>query len=48
MTAPFRLNTLFFTALWAWLRAHPKATFEDFQIAIDRTQRLLARMETPR
>lgn len=47
MTAPFRLNTLFFTALWAFMRAHPQATFAEFQIAIDRTQRLLARGETP-
>ncbi len=31
---------LFLIALWAFLKAHPEATFEDFQLAADRARRL--------
>ena len=31
---------LFLIALWAYLKAHPEATFEDFQLAADRSRRL--------
>ena len=30
-------------ALWAFLKAHPDASFDEFQIAADRAARLLAR-----
>lgn len=39
----FRANALFFVALWAFMRAHPTATFARFQRAVARTRRLLAR-----
>ena len=31
---------LFLTALWAFLKANPDATFEEFQMAADRAARL--------
>lgn len=30
------LNSLFFVALWAWMRAHPTCHFDDFNQAISR------------
>lgn len=31
---------LFLIALWAYLKANPNATFEEFQMAADRAARL--------
>jgi hypothetical protein len=34
---------LFLIALWAFLKAHPSATFEEFQAAAERAARLSRR-----
>lgn len=30
------LDSLFFVALWAWMRAHPDCTYDEFNRAISR------------
>lgn len=37
------LDTPFFIGLWAWMRAHPDAPFDDFIDAVARISRLVAR-----
>lgn len=37
------LCPLFHLSMWAWMRAHPYATFADYLAAIRRAEELLAR-----
>lgn len=34
-------------AIWAWMRAHPCATFDEFAAAFDRIARLMAARQPP-
>lgn len=36
------IDSLFFIALWAWMRAHPTCTFDEFNAAISRIIERLA------
>lgn len=37
------LDSLFFVALWAWMRAHPNCQFDEFNQAISRIIDRMAR-----
>lgn len=39
--------SLFLVALWAWMRAHPDANFDEFSAAAARIGRLAARGSAP-